>query len=87
MDRCRHIFPPLYVQRPFPGFEGQPEAKLNPVKPELNVIIASHYCVPLSADHEVWRKARDEISSPRKGEESAGQTAIDGIPRGDGEWT
>lgn len=26
-------------------------------------------------------------ASPRKGEESAGQTAIDGIPRGDGEWT
>ncbi|KYN21484.1 hypothetical protein ALC57_06097 [Trachymyrmex cornetzi] len=24
---------------------------------------------------------------PRKSEESAGQTAIDGIPRGDGEWT
>ncbi|KYN41901.1 hypothetical protein ALC56_03659 [Trachymyrmex septentrionalis] len=52
MDRCPHISLLLYVQRSFPGPEGQPEAELNPVKPELNVIIANHYSVPLSAAHE-----------------------------------
>lgn len=29
-----------HARRPFPGPEGQPEAGLNPVKPELNAIIA-----------------------------------------------
>ncbi|KYN08622.1 hypothetical protein ALC62_00292 [Cyphomyrmex costatus] len=52
MDRCRHISLHLCAQRPFPGPEGQLEAGLNPVKPELNVIIASHYCGPLSAARE-----------------------------------
>lgn len=28
------------------------EAGLNPVKPELNAIIADHYCGPLSVAHE-----------------------------------
>jgi len=94
MDQCRPIFLPLYVQRPFLGPEGQSETELNPVKPELNVIIAiaiiASRLVPIMKVNRIFRASWDhstiEINSApagvyRQGTKSSCRTSLIGSRR------